>query len=102
MNVDQKPVGQRGQTTRNKNTWRKVKVLCRHEPFTYLGKLLTVAGADEKQVLAVLKEYSEILENIAACLLPLAKGDKPPEIKIHGEKSRYYADTSHSHIWESC
>ena len=50
----------------------KVKVLGRHEPFTYLGKPLTVAEADEKQVPAMLKEYSEILENIATCLLPLA------------------------------
>ena len=50
----------------------KVKVLRRHELFTYLGKPLTVEGEDEKKVPAMLKEYSEILENIATCLLPLA------------------------------
>ena len=50
----------------------KVKLLHRHEPFTCLGKLLTVVGEDEKQIPAMLKEYSEILENIATCLLPLA------------------------------
>ena len=49
-----------------------IKVDSRHEPFTYLGKPLTVAGEDENQVLNMLRDYSEILENITACSLPLA------------------------------
>ena len=49
-----------------------IKVNSRHEPFTYLGKPLTVAGEDENQVPNMLRDYSEILENITACSLPLA------------------------------
>ena len=49
-----------------------IKVNSRHEPFTYLGKPLTVAGEDENQVPNMLRDYSEILENTTACSLPLA------------------------------
>ena len=48
-----------------------IKVNSRHEPFTYLGKPLTVAGEDENQVPNMLRDYSEILENITACSLPI-------------------------------
>ena len=40
----------------------KVKVNNRHEPFTYLGKPLTVAGETENQVPDMLKEYTELLD----------------------------------------
>ena len=49
-----------------------IKVNSRHEPFTYLGKPITVVGEDENQVPNMLRDYSEILENITACSLPLA------------------------------
>ena len=65
MNVDQETGGIRPKGDKPpeiKIHGEKVKVLRRHEPFTYLGKPLTVAEEDEKQVPAMLKEYSEILE----------------------------------------
>ena len=49
-----------------------IKVNGRHEPLTYLGKPLTVAGEDENKVPNMLRDCSEILENIIACSLPLA------------------------------
>ena len=49
-----------------------MKVLQRHEPFTYLGKPLTVAGGPETHVDDMLNTYTELLEKVALCLLPLA------------------------------
>ena len=39
-------------------------VLKSHEPFTYLRKPLTVAGETENQVHDMLKDYTEILDQI--------------------------------------
>ena len=52
----------------------QVKVLQRHEPFTYLGKPLTdtVVGESETHVDDMLSTYTELLEKVALCSLPLA------------------------------
>ena len=50
----------------------RISVLKRHEPFTYLGKPLTVAGETESQVPDMLKDYTEILDQIEKSRIPLA------------------------------
>ena len=49
-----------------------VKILKRNDPFTYLGKLLTVAGETVKEISDILDTYTELLQQILACPLSLA------------------------------
>ena len=49
-----------------------VKILKRNDPFTYLGKLLTVAGETVEEISDILDTYSELLQQILACPLSLA------------------------------
>ena len=51
---------------------QKIKVYARHEPFTYLGKAVTVAGEPKDLIRDIVEEYSDALEKIAESILPLA------------------------------
>ena len=44
----------------------------RHEPFTYLGKPVTVAGEPKDLVRNIIDDYTEILGKIMDSVLPLA------------------------------
>ena len=72
--------------TRSANQWYKakkdvqpsvsfngeeVKVHERHEPFTFLGKSLTIAGKDENHVKEIFDKYLELLDNIATSVAPI-------------------------------
>ena len=47
-------------------------VLKRNEPYKYLGKSMTIAGEDPKQVEDFITTYIELVDKIAACCLPLS------------------------------
>ena len=51
---------------------QQITVRARYEPFTYLGKPVTVAGEPKDLIRNIIDEYSEILDKIAASVLPLA------------------------------
>ena len=48
----------------------EIKVLTRHEPFTYLGKPVTVAGEPKDLVRNIIGDYTEILGKITDSVLP--------------------------------
>ena len=51
---------------------QQITVHARYEPFIYLGKQVTVAGEPKDLIRNIIDEYSEIMEKIAASVLPLA------------------------------
>ena len=71
----------------------KVKVNNRHEPFTYLGKPLTVAGETENQVPDMLKEYTELLDKVASCSLPLALKIEALGTMVLAKMEHHFCDT---------
>ena len=71
----------------------QISVLKRHEPFTYLGKPLTVAGETENQVPDMLKDYTEILDQIGKSHLPLALKLKALECMAMASIQHHFANT---------
>ena len=71
----------------------RISVLKRHEPFTYLGKPLTVAGETENQVPDMLKDYTEILDQIGKSHLSLALKLEALECMAMASIQHYFANT---------
>ena len=72
----------------------KIQVYKRHESFTYLGKPLTVAGEEEKHVQNIIKTYSDLLDHISACLLPLALKLEALESVALSKIQHHFANTA--------
>ena len=71
----------------------RISVLKRHAPFTYLGKPLTVAGETESQVPDMLKDYTEILDQIGKSHLPLALKLETLECMAMASIQHHFANT---------
>ena len=68
---------------------QEIKVFTRHEPFTYLGKPVTVAGEPRDLVRNIIDDYTEILGKITDSVLPLA-------LKIEALNSMALSKIEHS------
>ena len=66
----------------------------RYESFTYLGKPLTVAGEEEKHVKDIIKTYGDLLDQISACLLPLALKLEALESVALSKVQHHFANTA--------
>ena len=49
----------------------KIKICKRDEGYKYLGKSLTVAGEDEKQIREFIEDFKNIIDKIESCSLPI-------------------------------
>ena len=72
---------------------KEVKVHERHEPCTYLGKPLTVAGEDENHVEEIFDKYVELLDNIATSVAPIPVKLEALEIMALAKIAHQFANT---------
>ena len=75
----------------------EVKVPERHEPCTYLEKLLTFAEEDENQLEEIFDKYVELLYNIATTIAPIPVKLEALEIIALSKTAHHFANTR---IWE--
>ena len=69
------------------------KVHERHEPYTYLGKLLTVAREDENHVEDIFDKYLELFDNIATSVAPFPVKLEALEIIALAKIAHQFANT---------
>ena len=65
-----------------------------HEPFTYLGKLITAAREKETQAKDILKDYQELLESVIKCQLPLALKLEALELVVMSKIQHHFPNTN--------
>ena len=71
-----------------------IRVYKCHEPFTYLGKSITVAGETENQAKDILKDYQELLESVIKCQLPLALKLEALESAVMSKIQHHFPNTN--------